>query len=225
MVVAGGRSVRQERSEDTRAALLEAAVRCLAESGYAATTTGRVAAMTGVTRGAILHHFSTKLDLILATAHHIIEAQNEYRRSVMPPVTSPYERLVALTDAVWASWKRPHALALMEIDLASRGDPELAPRYRPMRAALEAAQRERYSEICRAAGIDDRDLTDALMTLSVGAMRGMTIQAMVTGDTDAAEAGMALLRRMRGELLSARLGRGRDTVSVDGIVQGPHTAG
>jgi AcrR family transcriptional regulator len=191
---------RQEKSEETRVALLEATVRCLAEAGYAATTTGRVATMSGVTRGAILHHFSTKTDLMLETARHIIRDQNAFRRGIMQPLSDPYERLVAITDAVWASWKRPHALALLELDLASRGDPELAPLYRPIRLELEKAQRDRYVEICRAAGIDDLAFSEALMTLSVGAMRGMTIQARVTGEERLAEAGMDLLRQMRRDL-------------------------
>lgn len=195
------RTRRQERSEETRVALLEATVQCLCEYGYAATTTSRVAAQAGLTRGAILHHFSTKVDLILAAALHSIEVQNAFRRSVTSPIADPFERLLAVTDAVWASWKRPHGLALLEIDLGSRGDPELAARYPAIRRQIEARQRERYADICRAAGIDDRGFSDALVVLSAGAMRGMTIQAMMSGDRKLVEDGMALLKRMGRDLL------------------------
>jgi AcrR family transcriptional regulator len=197
-----GPTSRKARSEETRTALLEGTVRCLCEHGYAATTTGKVAALCGVTRGAILHHFSTKVDLILATALHVIEVQNAFRRSVMAPAVDPFERLVAVTDAVWASWQRPHGLALLEIDLGSRGDPELAARYPAIRRQIEAQQRERFAGICRDAGIDDRRFSDALVVLSTGAMRGMTIQAMLSGDRELVEESMALLKRMRRDLLA-----------------------
>ncbi|HWE54017.1 MAG TPA: helix-turn-helix domain-containing protein [Acidimicrobiales bacterium] len=50
----------QQRAIETRDALLDAALDCLIERGYAETTTIETARQAGVSRGAQQHHFPTK---------------------------------------------------------------------------------------------------------------------------------------------------------------------
>ncbi|WP_410622811.1 helix-turn-helix domain-containing protein [Amycolatopsis sp. cmx-8-4] len=47
----------QKRAWDTRERILAAAVACLAEDGYAATTTSRIQERAGVSRGSLLRRF------------------------------------------------------------------------------------------------------------------------------------------------------------------------
>ena len=58
------RRTQAERSAATRKVLLDAAVNCLFENGYGATTTLMVAEAAGVSRGAMLHQFPSKADLM-----------------------------------------------------------------------------------------------------------------------------------------------------------------
>src|SRR5215208_5068149 len=58
--------VSQDYLEAQRAELLEGARRCFAEHGYEEATVVRLEEATGRSRGAIFHHFPTKLDLFLA---------------------------------------------------------------------------------------------------------------------------------------------------------------
>ncbi|REE99857.1 TetR/AcrR family transcriptional regulator [Thermomonospora umbrina] len=60
------KSRREQYSEATKAALLEAATRRFAERGYAGTALEDVAADTRVTRGAVYHHFASKIALFQA---------------------------------------------------------------------------------------------------------------------------------------------------------------
>ena len=64
-----GRSVEQtggqERGRVAREEILSAAIACLLEDGYAATTTMRVQERAGVSRGKLLHHFPSKRDIFL----------------------------------------------------------------------------------------------------------------------------------------------------------------
>src|SRR5437763_16557793 len=60
-----------ERTAATRGRLLDAALDVLAEQGYAATTTVEAAKRAGVSRGAPLHHFPTKPELLAAAVEHL----------------------------------------------------------------------------------------------------------------------------------------------------------
>jgi AcrR family transcriptional regulator len=56
----------RQRTEATTAQLLDAARRLFAADGYNATSLEDVVAAAGVTKGALYHHFSSKLDLFRA---------------------------------------------------------------------------------------------------------------------------------------------------------------
>jgi AcrR family transcriptional regulator len=60
------REPQQERSRATRARLLESAVSCLAEFGWAGATVSVIAGRAGVSRGATQHYFPTREDLFTA---------------------------------------------------------------------------------------------------------------------------------------------------------------
>ena len=55
-----------QKSASTRELIIEAAIKCLVELGYARTTTTVIAEKAGLSRGAMLHHFPSKLGIIRA---------------------------------------------------------------------------------------------------------------------------------------------------------------
>ena len=63
--------------------LIDAAIQCLYELGYAATTTQLVTDRAGVSRGAILHHYPTKVDLMVAVAEYAARYQNRSVRHII----------------------------------------------------------------------------------------------------------------------------------------------
>lgn len=56
----------QQRSEETRARLLQAAVECFAQHGYDGTGVAEICEHAGVSKGAFYHHFPTKQAVFLA---------------------------------------------------------------------------------------------------------------------------------------------------------------
>ncbi len=57
---------RQSRAEITRDRLLSATLESLHERGYSGTSTQEVCRRAGVSRGTLLHHFPTRIDLLCA---------------------------------------------------------------------------------------------------------------------------------------------------------------
>lgn len=75
--VALSRALKQDRSIDTRARLVQAAIRVLSELGYAGFSTMRVAKAAGVSRGALQYHFETREALLSAARVRLAEAMTE----------------------------------------------------------------------------------------------------------------------------------------------------
>ena len=113
----------QQRAWDTRSRILESAVACLAEEGYAATTTSRIQARAGVSRGSLLHQFPSKDDLLVAAVQHLAAARTA-------DLDGQPERTVgdvdASVEALWDSLHGPLFAATLELWLAARNSPELA---------------------------------------------------------------------------------------------------
>ncbi|MGW0563046.1 TetR/AcrR family transcriptional regulator [Streptomyces sp. NPDC003016] len=81
---ATGKAPKQDRSRATRQRLLEAAVSCLAERGWAGSTVTVVAERAGVSRGAAQHHFPTREDLFTAAVEYVAEERSTALRALFP---------------------------------------------------------------------------------------------------------------------------------------------
>src|SRR5215831_19475699 len=78
----------QQRRDETRRALLDAAVESLIEVGFARTTTLEVQRRAAVSRGALLHHFPSKAELLVAAVDHLAKmraAEMKSFASQLPP--------------------------------------------------------------------------------------------------------------------------------------------
>lgn len=121
------RRTQAERRAATVTALLDATLEELAEVGYASLTTSAVVARAGVTRGAQAHYFATKAELVVAALRHLTERLSAEMVSAKgrPAVgeRAQYEQILNRLFEVNAG---PASIALLELFVASRTDPELA---------------------------------------------------------------------------------------------------
>lgn len=97
------RRSQEERTETTRAALMQAARGLFVERGYAGTGTPEIVAAANVTRGALYHHFSDKAGLFEAVARQAAQevADEIVRKS--GGHDDPVEALMAGAQAYFAA--------------------------------------------------------------------------------------------------------------------------
>jgi AcrR family transcriptional regulator len=190
---AAARGPHAERTAAMRKRLIDAAIDCLEQMGYAATTLQVVTDAAKVSRGAVLHHFPTKVDLMIAVAEYAAAKQNRQVRRLLADTKPGMDRYLAITMATWDAVKRPAATALLEILMGSRSDAELGQRLPAVIRALEKEQREGVWYEAQTVGITDQETIDAMEHLHKAAMRGLAIDLMFSGDIKRAEAAMKLL--------------------------------
>ena len=120
------RRTQEERSATTRAALLDATVACLVEYGYANLTTTRVVERAGVSRGAQVHHFPTKAQLVTEAVRHLaVKRVEEFALTVPDLPKDPEKRISRILDLIWEQHMSPLFEAALELWVAARTDPEL----------------------------------------------------------------------------------------------------
>ena len=88
-VVTATRVSQADRTRAMRARLLEATVELLIERGFTGTSTTLVSERAGVSRGAQLHHFPTKNDLVVAAVTHLTEVRAEGLRMSLAALRAP----------------------------------------------------------------------------------------------------------------------------------------
>lgn len=132
----------QQRRDETRRALLDAAVESLIEVGFARTTTLEVQRRADVSRGALLHHFPSKAELLVAAVDHLAEMRARELKVLsaqLPPAQNARARTDAVLGLLWQCFSGTFFQVAMELRTAARTDPEL----RPVLATAEKALRER----------------------------------------------------------------------------------
>lgn len=195
------RRTQAERTEATRAKLLDATIATLFEHGYGATTTQLVAKVAGVSRGAMQHHFPTRQDLILATADEIIRRQRQVLDEGRLAGDRPDHQLERFPDLRWQLAMQPLGIAQLEIMMGARSDPALTSGYAQFRAKL-AGERQRLIEMAAersgAAVTSEQVVVQSLITFAI---LGMSIFAQSSAAFDP-EPYMAVLRKMRRDSLN-----------------------
>jgi AcrR family transcriptional regulator len=118
----------QQRRDETRRALLDAAVESLIEVGFARTTTLEVQRRAEVSRGALLHHFPSKAELLVAAVDHLAEMRaRELKQlaAMLPEERAGRARTDAVLGLLWQCFSGTFFQVAMELRTAARTDPEL----------------------------------------------------------------------------------------------------
>lgn len=90
----------QQRGEETRERILQAAMASFAERGYDATPVKAICREAGVSKGAFYHHFSSKQDVFLKLLHGWLSGMDERLADLQADRLEIPEQLMAMTDMI-----------------------------------------------------------------------------------------------------------------------------
>src|SRR5271156_6472906 len=111
-----------EKTAETRRRLLDAAIGCLVERGYANTTTSEIAERAGLSRGAQLYHFPKKEELLTSAVEHMCELMYSEVKERVGRLTNVDDRRAMAIDLLWETCRGRLMTAWTEIIVASRTD-------------------------------------------------------------------------------------------------------
>lgn len=189
------RRTQEERSAETRGRVLEAALECLAERGYAGTTTTAVVEKAGVSRGAQLHHYPTRASLIAAAVEHLYAGlRADYERAFQ--AIAPGEgKLAAALALFWEVWQDPRLAAVLELHVAARTDEELATALRPVAAEHQRHIVRLARRILPREALSTRRFDDVLDVVQE-TLRGIAVGCLVERDAARVRRTLAMLEKM-----------------------------
>jgi AcrR family transcriptional regulator len=180
-----------ERSAATRVRLLDATIDCLVELGWSGTSTTEVVRRAGVSRGAQVHHYPTKEDLVVAAVEHLCGRRMAEYRATLGRLPASERTPAAAIDVLWSVWSGPTLEAWLELIVACRTRPAL---------------RARFVEF-------EHRFFDAAVALFEETLPEMT------GDPEFARLALRFTFCLLDGLAVARLG-GIDRAELDGVVEG-----
>lgn len=137
----------QQRAEETRSHILDAAGELFAQRGYDATSVADICEQAGVTKGAFYHHFASKQSVFLELRDRWLaplEAQFTLSRDPAESLPQLLQRIANMASVVFAGAKEDQRRQVfLELLSAARHDPTILPamlapiqRYREMFAQL-----------------------------------------------------------------------------------------
>ncbi|WP_309113402.1 TetR/AcrR family transcriptional regulator [Saccharothrix sp.] len=171
-----------DRSRETRRKLMVATVECLVELGWSGTTTTVVAERAGVSRGAQLHHFRTRGELVAAAVEHLgaESVQVLKERAAGLDGVAPGERIPAVVELIADFYASDLFTAALELWVASRTDPELKTVVVPLEVRLG---RETHRLAVELLGADEtKPGVREAVQITLDLVRGLALANQLTDD-------------------------------------------
>lgn len=165
----------QDQLDARRQAILAAARSCFARYGYEGATVRRLEEETGLSRGAIFHHFRDKESLFLAVAEDDAATMVETvaRNGLVQVMRDLLQRATSPETTGWLG-------SQLEVSRRLRTDPEFAKRWAARSEAVAAATRERLARQREAGVLRDDVPVDVLARFLELAYDGLVVH-LATG--------------------------------------------
>ncbi|WP_040883751.1 TetR/AcrR family transcriptional regulator [Janibacter sp. HTCC2649] len=170
----------EERTRAMRQRVMDATIECLVDLGWSGTTTTEVSRRAGVSRGAQLHHFPTKQDLVLAAVEYLSDRRAEEASVDLDGLTGA-KRTRAILEGVSQQYVGPVFFAALDLWTAARTDADLRAAVAPLERRLG---REAHRRLVAALDIDEKAGNNrALVQATLDLMRGLALASTLSDDS------------------------------------------
>ena len=196
------RLTKAERGAAMRARLLDATIDCLVELGWSGTSTTEVVRRAGASRGAQVHHYPTKDDLVLAAIEHLL-ARRVVEYSAAFDALPPDRRTPAdAFELLWSECFGPSFDAWLELAVAARRSPALHERFVEVERRFADITIELFRDLFPVE-FGDRDFAALAMRLTFSVLDGLAIGRIAgVAESDLAEV-RAAFNFLTGSFLAA----------------------
>jgi len=172
------RRAQAERSAEMTERVLDATLDLIHEKGMAEASTVAIAKRAGVSRGAILHHYPQRFDLITAAVDHLLEMETEKIRKVSAAFAGGEVDLDALIDYLWGMFSGRLFMITLDYLAVARTNKDLRRHLGPVSLKFNRALDEIWATFFR---LHDRERgrIDITLNLTLCLLRGMGVQTVL----------------------------------------------
>lgn len=196
------RRTQDERSEDTREKLLDAAIKIMMERGYAGLRSAEISHVSGVSRGGQLHHYPTKDSLVIAALERVFQ---DVRKRTERKIRKSYtldQLLEAAVEDGHAFFYSPGFQVGLDILMSSGKDISMADAVRHIAVDQRAPAEEAWALKLIDAGVAPETARD-IVWLLWSTLRGLAVRSFINRDRKREDRVIAYALRLARYYLSA----------------------
>jgi len=171
------RRTQEDRTRESRQRLREATIAVLVERGYAGLTTKEVVVRAGVSNGALMHHYASKMELVIDATADIYEAAIERgQRIARTPAAhrDPVGGFIKDCMSVYFEWP---FIAALEVLMVARTDAELMPQILPVMQRYRSLTNDLWLKVFVDTGVA-RPHAETVLNLTLNLVRGMAVNSL-----------------------------------------------
>ncbi|MCE8027104.1 TetR/AcrR family transcriptional regulator [Halomonas daqingensis] len=161
------------KSENTRQTILKAAIEEILTEGIHHATTINIAQRAGMSRGAILHHYPTRDELMHAALEKVLLEELESFKELTKQAKSKEITLDELLDHIWEHFSGPMFMVSLEYLTAARTNKEIKGVLMPLARDFNNSIEEIWGTM-----VPDPHLREATLHSTLCMMRGMSLQSI-----------------------------------------------
>lgn len=177
------RRSQEDRSRDAKERLLSATIDVLMRRGYNGLTTKEVASTAGLSNGALMHHYASKAELVIAATTAVYDeciARGQRIAHSPDAIKKPVEGFISDSLSVYFDWP---FLAALEVILVARTDDELMERIKPVMKHYRESSNALWLDVFKKAGYTPKQAR-TILNLTLNMTRGMGINRIWQHDDE-----------------------------------------
>ncbi len=200
------RRTNAERTAATRGQILDACIAILVEKGFASLSNSLIVERAKISSGALMHHFPKRSDLLKELVVTGYSRLSAFRDAELAKLEPGLPRFRALIDLAWTTSRMPEGIAVNEVRIGARSDPEIAQATRAILTFIADDYGRFVGRLVRQAGLEPNPEMQGLSAATAMAVRSLAIDR-ITYTRDRLDTNVLLaLRSMREDIISRQIG-------------------